>query len=356
MLKYIIALYIRLSLDDEKTDSFSIHNQRLALTEYARTLQPGAEVEIIEFVDNGYSGTNFERPAVQELLAMVQAGKINCVIVKDFTRFGRNMIETGYFIERVFPIFGTRFISINDDFDTADYKEDTGGLEVAFKYLIAEYYSKDLSVRSKTAKYLKMRNGEYQSTICCYGYKKGADGRMAIDENVADNVKMIFDMACNGQPTREIIKALYEKGIPTPGEYKNANGNHTHDISRSMGIWQRSTILRILEDERYIGTYIMGKRTLKEVGGHTSRLKDKSEWFSIPNHHPAIIDTAVFEQVQEQTRRFTVDRKPKAYPLKGKIICGCCNHSMQAIRNSPNFTCRFTRVDKTAPCYKLSNR
>lgn len=105
--------------------------------------------EVLEFVDNGHTGTNFERPAVQELLTMVQAGSIDCIIVKDLSRFGRNSIETGYFIERVFPLYHTRFISVSDDFDTVNFKGDTGGIDVAFKYLISECYSRDMSMKTK---------------------------------------------------------------------------------------------------------------------------------------------------------------------------------------------------------------
>lgn len=140
MQKYVIALYIRLSLEDYKYDSMSIENQHLALNEFVSSMPESANAEVLEFIDNGYSGTNFERPKVQELIEVVRANKIDCIIVKDFSRFGRNSIETGYFIERVFPLFHTRFISINDDFDSDQHKGDTGGMDVAFKYLISEYY------------------------------------------------------------------------------------------------------------------------------------------------------------------------------------------------------------------------
>ena len=163
MQKYVIALYIRLSLEDYKYDSMSIENQHLALNEFVSSMPESAHAEILEFIDNGYSGTNFERPKVQELIEMVRANKIDCIIVKDFSRFGRNSIETGYFIERVFPLFHTRFISINDDFDSDQHKGDTGGMDVAFKYLISEYYSRDMSIKTKSAKYAKMQRGEYQS-------------------------------------------------------------------------------------------------------------------------------------------------------------------------------------------------
>lgn len=144
MRNYVIALYIRLSVEDFKTESLSIPNQKLILREKAMSLPEWDNSEILEFIDNGHTGTNFERPAVQELLTMVQAGKINCIIVKDLSRFGRNSIETGYFIERVFPLYHTRFISVSDDFDTANFKGDTGGIDIAFKYLISECYSRDI--------------------------------------------------------------------------------------------------------------------------------------------------------------------------------------------------------------------
>lgn len=155
MRNYVIALYIRLSVEDFKTESLSIPNQKLILREKAMSLPEWDDSEILEFIDNGHTGTNFERPAVQELLTMVQAGKINCIIVKDLSRFGRNSIETGYFIERVFPLYHTRFISVSDDFDTANFKGDTGGIDIAFKYLISEWYSRDMSMKTKKCKIRK---------------------------------------------------------------------------------------------------------------------------------------------------------------------------------------------------------
>ena len=155
MRNYVIALYIRLSVEDFKTESLSIPNQKLILREKAMSLPEWDNSEILEFIDNGHTGTNFERPAVQELLTMVQAGKINCIIVKDLSRFGRNSIETGYFIERVFPLYHTRFISVSDDFDTANFKGDTGGIDIAFKYLISECYSRDMSMKNQKCKIRK---------------------------------------------------------------------------------------------------------------------------------------------------------------------------------------------------------
>ena len=353
---YVIGLYIRLSIEDSKVESLSIENQKIALHKFVDLMEGIRNIEVLEFVDNGYSGTNFERPAVQKLLEAVREGKINCIIVKDFTRFGRNSIEVGYFMEMVFPLYGVRFISINDDFDSDRYQGDTGGLNVAFKYLIAEFYSRDLSVKSTTAKLVKMKRGEYQSRICLYGYQKGVNGRMVPDPETAPNVRLIFHLALEGKTSSQIARELFERSICTPGEYKASKGQLYHDVSRCCGLWQSSSICRLISDERYTGTYIIGKRHVLEVGGTRSRLKDESEWIKIPDHHPAIISKEVFEQVQQVFRSFRCPKHQVGdYTLRGKVFCGCCRHSMT--RNSAKkkiFYCRYTKANEKAPCYKLS--
>ena len=350
MHNYVIALYIRLSVEDFKTESLSIPNQKLILREKSMSLPEWDNREILEFIDNGHTGTNFERPAVQELLTMVQAGKINCIIVKDLSRFGRNSIETGYFIERVFPLYHTRFISVSDDFDTANFKGDTGGIDIAFKYLISECYSRDMSMKTKSAKYAKMRRGEYQSVICPYGYRKSADGRMEPDEDVAPNVQMIFQWASEGNTAAEITRKLYAMNIPTPGEYRKLKGKDYYNVSRTNGVWSTSTVLRILEDQRYIGTYVIGKRKVKEIGSRHTQLKDESEWFKIPNHHPAIVSVDLFEKANASIKCFSLlNKKPRDYLLRGKVFCGCCDHAM-SLRNGAWFYCRHSEVAETLPC------
>lgn len=355
MQKYVIALYIRLSIEDYKYDSLSIENQLLVLNEYAEAMPEYLNAEILEFIDNGYSGTNFERPQVQKLIEMVRANRIDCIIVKDFSRFGRNSIETGYFIERVFPLFHTRFISISDDFDTNNFKGDTGGMDVAFKYLISEYYSRDMSIKTKSAKYAKMQRGEYQSKICPYGYGKSADGRMEPDPEAATVVQLIFQLAAEGYNGTAIARELFRRDIPTPGEYKAARGNHTHDISRTRGIWSPSTVLRILEDERYIGSYVIGKRAVLEVGGTRSRMKDRDKWYIIPDHHPAIVEKSVFEKVQASQLRFSQPNKKKRdYPLKGKAFCGCCGHALsRTMQKTSYYYCRHSEADEESRCHKM---
>ena len=353
MSNYVIALYIRLSLEDSKVGSMSIKNQKAALHRYAGSMEDVEGADVVEFIDNGYSGTNFERPAVQELLDRVRTEAVNCIIVKDFTRFGRNSIEVGYFMERVFPLYGVRFISVNDGFDSAELHGDTGGISVAFRYLATEFYSRDLSVKYKSAKYVKFRRGEYQSKVCPYGYRKGADGRMEPDEETAPNVRLIFELARDGHTPREIVKALFERGILTPAEYKAAHGFHGHDISRCRHIWPESSVAHILDDERYTGTYIMGKREVTEVGGHRVRMKEESQWIKIPNRHPAIVSREIFEQVRAlQPHHQSPKKRAREYPLRGKVFCGCCWHAMQrTAKKQPVFLCRYTGVDEAADCH-----
>lgn len=352
---YIIALYIRLSVEDSKVHSMSIENQKLTLHHYVDTMEGVRNAEVLEFVDNGYSGTNFNRPQVQEMIGLVREGKINCIIVKDFSRFGRNFVDVGYYMEMVFPLYGVRFISINDNFDTEQLHGSTGGLQVAFEYFKAEFYSRDLSMKYKSAKQIKFRRGEYQSKICPYGYHKGSDGRMEPDAETAPNVRLIFELARDGCGAKEITRKLFERGIPTPGEYKATHGAAWHDVSRCGGIWSESTVANILDDERYTGTYIIGKREVREVGGSRVRMKDESQWVKIPDHHPAIISKELFEQVRaKRVRRPCAPRSDHAYTLKGKVFCGCCQHAMPRRSGSSHaFACRHSSVDDTAPCHGL---
>ena len=212
-----------------------------------------------------------------------------------------------------------------------------------------------ICIKTKSAKYAKMQRGEYQSKICPYGYRKSADGRMEPDPEAAEVVRLIFRLSAEGMRAAEIARELFRRGIPTPGEYKAARGNHTHDVSRTHGIWSGSTVLRILEDERYTGTYVIGKRTVLEVGGTHSRMKDRSKWYIIPDHHPAIVDQAIFEQAKAKQLRYPQPNKKKRdYPLKGKIFCGCCDHALSRTSNKTSYYfCRHSDADKSKPCHKM---
>lgn len=353
--EYRIALYIRLSVEDSRTRSLSIENQKHALHRLVDGMENVRNIEVLEYIDNGYSGTNFERPSVQALLDDVRAGKIHCIAVKDFTRFGRNSIEVGYFLERVFPLYGVRFISVNDNFDSDTLHGDTGGVNAAFRYLAAEFYSRDLSAKVKSAVYTKSCRGEYQTKIAPYGYQKSDDGRLEPDEKTAPIVRLIFELAESGKTLTEIVKRLLKEKIPTPSQYMAANGRPYFDISHCRGIWSTKTLYRVLNDERYTGTYVAGKWSRKGIGCHQSQKKDESEWIKIPDHHLAIVSKEVFARVQTRFHKVkrVVENGPR-YPLRGKVFCGCCSHALTRTETkNHSFFCRYTKVDETAACHEM---
>ena len=165
-------------------------------------------------------------------------------------------------------------------------------------------------------------------------------------------VRMIFKWAADGISAGEIVRKLYELNIPTPAEHKASKGKNYHDISRTNGVWSRSTVLRILEDERYTGVYVMGKRTVKEIGGTRMKLKDESEWIKIPDHHTPIISKELFEAANEKMKRFTITKGNNDYLLKGRVFCGCCDHAM-SFTNKRNFSCIFSRASSDFVCHGL---
>jgi len=291
MNEYVIAKYIRLSIDDGITESLSITNQHRMLDRLIDDMEI-SNVTVMEFVDNGYSGTNMERPALQEMLELVRSGRINCIMVKDFSRFSRNMAESGYYIEKVFPLYRIRFISISDRFDS---KEDSGGIDVTFRFLMHEFYSQDLSKKVKSARRIKMVRGENIVANAIYGYRKNDVGKWEPEEISSSIVVMIYEMALAGMPPSVIKEKLCLAGCPTPREHiEMLRGKEI----KPECLWENRAVLRILTNEQYIGTYVSGKQVSKAIGSHSKIHTDKSEWIIIPDSHPPIISREIFERVQ----------------------------------------------------------
>jgi len=345
-------------MDDSKTDSMSIENQRHLLDKHISEMDIG-NAEIREFVDNGYSGTNFERPAVQELLELVRQGRVNCILIKDMSRFGRNMIDTGYYVERIFPLYRVRLISVSDCFDSADYGGDTGGMDIALKFLVHEQYSRDLSNKIKSAKYAKMLRGEAVRKNCFFGYKLNEARKMVVDEPAAETVRIIFNLALDGMSILKIGERLYEDNRPSPGMHK---GWAKHNGC----IWTLSYICKVLMEEQYTGTYIVGRTRSAGVGSKSVIGVTESEWVKIPNHHPAVIDKATFDEVRriiigksENLRKRATGTRQRncnvCYLLQSKVICGYCGHTMipYSSRNAA-FRCGFTLVAPDSKCHRLA--
>jgi len=353
MNEYVFAKYIRLSRDDAESASLSIPNQHMMLDKLIEEMGMD-NVKVLEFVDNGYTGTNYERPAFQEMLDLVRSGGLHCIVCKDFSRLGRNIIETGYFIEQVFPLYGIRLITISDNYDSDNYKGDTGGIDVAFKFLINEYYSKDLSNKVRTALTARRKAGLYIG-YPPYGYNKGKNRSYEIDEKAADVIKFIFNMALDGNKASVIHKALFNAKYPTPAEhFAMMNGQ---DITPSY-LWRPASIRGILNNEQYTGTYISGKFIKTIDNNRKTIFVDESEWIKIPNHHPAIISNEIFVEVQKKykKKKATHVSKSRGNLLAGKVFCGHCRTIMKydkQYRDIHYYMCRRTEPDPSAECHRM---
>jgi DNA invertase Pin-like site-specific DNA recombinase len=321
--------------------------------------------KILEFVDNDYSGLNFERPGVQELLELVRDGKINCILVKDFSRFGRDALETGYFIERVFPLFQVRFIAVSDNYDSFACEGGIGGMEVSFKFLINEYYSRDLSMKIRTAKHAKAMRGELVTKNCAYGYMLDENRNMVIDPEAADTVRLIFGMYANKKSLVDIERRLYEEQRLTPLAHKKRRRGEAVDEAFQY-VWQKAGILSVLRDEQYLGVYVAGKTKPTQIGSRSRSYIAEDDWIRIPNHHPAIISQELFDAAQEQLRvkgeplRRRELNTAKRYadatasPLNRKAVCGHCGHSLRiSCTKNAAFHCWYTRAADGAACHKM---
>jgi DNA invertase Pin-like site-specific DNA recombinase len=324
MSEYVIAKYIRLSQDDTVSESLSIPHQRLLLDCHIEDMNmPGAQV--LEFVDNGFTGTNVERPGFQEMIEFVRCGRINCIVVKDFSRFARNALESGYYIEKVFPLYRVRFIAVSDRFNSSDYKNGIGGIDVAFKFMMNEYYSADLSKKIKSAKHVLMQNGEHIVGGAIYGYRKNDKGRWEHDSLSAEVVREIYDMALGGKTTAQIRDKLFADRRLAPKEYDYQKKGK--DIMPEFN-WTTRQIYRILTNEQYTGTYVAGKRETSRVGSKVMIEKPRSEWIIIPDSHPPIVSREEFERVQEilANPKAFVSEKPApsnhANKLRERIVSG----------------------------------
>lgn len=344
-IKKILAKYIRLSQEDENEgESNSIINQRELLNAFVKNTSDLSQYEVVEFCDDGYSGTNFDRPGVKTLLDEVRAGNIQCIIVKDLSRFGRNYIDIGDYLEQIFPFLGVRFISVNDHFDSNDFDGTTGGLDVGFRNLIYSLYSKDLSQKVRSAKKTRMEKGEFIGSHAPYGYAKSPENRkkLVIDEKAAAVVRRIFAMADGGKNAVQIANVLNAENIPTPYAYKRLMGcDRKYNVVGKTNHWHNTTVLTIIRDERYTGKMVSGKHRSPFVGSKNGKRTPKSEWIVVPNTHEAIISEELFASVQE---RFSAPQRIKKHtevrPLMGKVKCGVCRHVMRR-SNSPSATAYY---------------
>ena len=335
---------MRISVDDgTSAESNSISNQREMLRQYVANDAVLSKHRLIEHFDDGYSGTNFERPAIKRLLEEVRKGKVQCIVVKDFSRFGRNYIEVGDFLEQVFPFFGVRFISIGDNYDSDSSNASSNStIEVALKTLIYDLYSKDLSVKVKSGLDTKKRSGKFAAAFAPYGYEKSktAKNGLVINESKANVVRYIFEQTADGKRPSEVARLLNEQNIPTRGNKPNS-------------FWKRSDISEVVMNESYTGAAIANKTRQAYPGSKKQLPNPREEWTIIYDAHPVIISRELFETVNNNLPKLksrNIKNGAKPYIFRGKIRCHHCGYALQKVGNPTHFYCSTPRVHHSPDC------
>ena len=350
-----VAKYLRISDDDAdvgkgKDESGSISNQRNVLQYFINNHEELSKYPVREFLDDGYSGVNFNRPGVQSLLKEVKENKVACIVVKDLSRFGRNYIEVGDYIEQIFPFLGVRFIAVSDNYDSF---KNSGGIEIGFKNLLHDMYSRDLSKKIKSVKHMYQEKGTYIGGDVPYGYvysgNRKAEQGIGIyqpDPDAAEVVKKIFLLAAGGNTPVNIAKCLNDEGIPTPGVYKNQTKNYGYQVkNEKSNLWVSGKIRDILRNEVYIGTYICHK--ISTVRPREVCWNDEAEYLRFENAHEAIVSKDVFDIAQKivqiRGKRGRYKRAENRHVLQGKVKCGCCGYSMNRSSKGENasYLCRM---------------
>ena len=334
---YLCGGYLRLSKEDddiaksETLQSNSIENQKEYIEDY---LQSKPEIRVVDFyIDDGYSGVNFDRPDFQRMLQDIKDKKINCVIVKDLSRLGRNYIEVGKYIERLFPFLGVRFIAINDNFDSADDAALSNNIIVPFKNLINDAYCRDISIKIRSHLEVKRKRGEFIGAFPVYGYMRGEDkNKLIVDPCAAEIVKEIFAMKMEGMSQQAIADELNRLGVLSPAEYKKEQGSGYKTVfqTHSRAKWTAVAVLRVLTNEVYMGTLIQGKESTPNYKVRVREKKPKEEWIRVENAHEAIISRTDFELIsdilQKDTRVSTGKSAVSVY--SGYLVCADCGCSM----------------------------
>ncbi len=337
---YKTAVYARLSTED--LDEDTLDNQIYLLKSFVGEKTDMVLVDI--YADNGFSGTNFERPEFTRLMNDVKTGKVNCIVVKDLSRLGRNYIETGNLIENVFPFLNVRFISVTDNFDT----NEGGGVEnmvASFKNLVNDVYAKDISRKIITAFRTKQKNGEYIGLVAPYGYLKSAENKnkFVIDEKTAPAVKKIFELYAGGYGLDRIARIMNESDYDCPRKYRYSIGITKSDRYKNSK-WGRTTINTILTNRAYIGDMVQGKVKQELCNNIVMHYTNKDDWIVVEGTHEAIIERNLFFEVQDILEKKKTEQavrrknsKSREYKeenlLKGRIKCGCCGKSMNLAQN-----------------------
>ncbi len=326
-------LYMRLSSTDGQTESESIANQRQLLRSFVNERN---DITIVaEEVDDGFTGTNFNRPGFQATIREALLGNIDCIIVKDLSRLGRDYIETGFYLRHFFPQYNIRFIAVNDHIDTNIDHDLSSQIDVTLKTILNDCYSADISKKTRASLDTKRKNGQFVGSTAIYGYKKVKDDphKLHIDPYPAEVVQVIFSLYQSGTNVKAIAKQLNGRCIASPLSYKKEN--QIAFPSKCFGatidcMWSPTTIRRILTDETYMGTLVQGKQTTYSNKLKKVVHKERNDWCILPDAHTPIITKESFDLTQKllQLETRTPPQKATLHLFSGLLYCSCCDKKM----------------------------
>lgn len=373
----VVAVYLRLSMEDRTSngnetakggiiagrknapgkgredESNSISNQRLLIHSYIERDAELREYDRKEFCDDGWSGSGMDRPGMNRLMDEVKRNKVQCIIVKDLSRFSRDYIELGTYMNQILPFMGVRFIAVADHYDSREHDSSTIGLDTAFKTLLNDLYSKDISVKVKASLGNKYADGEYAFGQVPFGYEKstGEKNEVVVNEKESAVVRKIFSLACQGKSSTEIARFLYESGIPTARQMR---GIRTSNDGFAC-TWSSSSVRSILKNRFYIGEMSYGKTIPEHVGSRKKRRTAEKDWKVIPGHHEPLVTRKDFERAACSASVHSTKQKREKHPLVGKLSCGGCGYAMvyKPLRPGnkyPRFECSRHSILKIPEC------
>lgn len=336
--KYYAGAYKRLSREDEiaalgaRNESNSISNQRDLIQKFVKS---HPEIEIVkEYADDGFSGVDFERPSFMRMIEDIKAGVINCVIVKDLSRFGRNYIEVGKYLEEIFPVYGVRFIAISENYDSAVTNGGNEQLVIPFMNLVNDAYCRDISIKTRTSLEMKQQKGEYVGSFAPYGYKKAPDDihRFLVDEDAAAVVRRIFELTIGGMSNGKLADLLNQEGVPSPAEYKRLHGENfkCHFQRNRKALWSPLVIRHILGNRVYLGVMEQGKTYSINYKVKARRNREPQQWYCVENRHEPIVAKDTFDIVQKILANDlrTSPGEETVYLFSGLAVCGRCGEKL----------------------------
>lgn len=365
-----LAFYLRLSDEDYdigkgvrklKVESNSITNQRNLIKQFIKGKREFAGCNVVEFCDDGYTGTNMNRPGFQDMLKAIEQKKIDTIIFKDYSRFGRNFLMVGKYLEEILPALGIRVISVTDGYDSNKIAAASENLIIPFKNLVNEFYVKSLSKSVKSGIKTRQKKGEFISPNAIFGYQKSQDNihKLVLHEETAWIVRRIFDMALGGMNGKEIAKTLNQDGVPTPGWFANRKEQRQYVVDEHTG-WTSAKVYKILRDRRYAGDMVGNVRCRKRIAKNDTIRINEDEWIIVPNTHKGIVTREEFQLVNEELLPVTKRGNVAVGLDRRKEICVCpyCGRTLKRSNMDENayYGCLTDEYSTAKECSEIRIR